>query len=132
LHQPSLVSRASAGKPADLFVSDGWHLSAIASATVEASFFNELLNSNFFIQVYMYYVYLIRSIKFPMQTYVGLTNNLKKRLADHNAGKAFHSIKYKPWELVMYLGFKEKTKAAEFEQYLKSGSGRSFANKRFW
>lgn len=80
----------------------------------------------------MHYVYLIRSINSPEHVYVGCTGNLKKRIADHNAGKSFHTEKYKPWKLVVYIGFDDKNKAIEFESYLKSGSGRSFALKRLW
>jgi len=78
----------------------------------------------------MYYVYIIRSIDNPDQIYVGKTTNLKKRLSNHNNGTTPHTDKYKPWKLVTYLYFTDKTKAIEFEQYLKSGSGREFRNRR--
>ena len=74
----------------------------------------------------MFYVYLIRSIPFADQVYVGITQDLKKRLATHNAGGSVHTAKYKPWELIVYLGFKNEAKARQFEKYLKSGSGRAF------
>jgi len=32
----------------------------------------------------------------------------------------------------LFLGFKSKTRAIEFEKYLKSGAGRAFAKRRFW
>lgn len=80
----------------------------------------------------MKYVYLIRSLKFHNQTYVGLTSDVRKRLAAHNAGQSTHTAKYKPWELVTYLGFSRQERAAEFEKYLKSASGRAFAAKRLW
>ncbi|MES2984417.1 MAG: GIY-YIG nuclease family protein [Pseudomonadota bacterium] len=80
----------------------------------------------------MYYVYLIRSIAFPNQTYIGFSEDLKQRMADHNAGKSTHTSKYTPWELVSYHAFAHKHTAQEFEYYLKSGSGQAFAKKRFW
>lgn len=80
----------------------------------------------------MYYVYLLRSIPFPDQTYRGFTKNLKTRLVDHNAGHSKHTAKYMPWELVCYHAFAEEYKAREFEHYLKTGSGKAFAKKRFW
>ena len=43
--------------------------------------------------------------------------------------ESFHTAKYKPWELVTYIGFDGRDKAVEFEQYLKSGSGRVFAKR---
>jgi len=79
----------------------------------------------------MKYVYLLESINFPSQTYIGLTDNLRKRLAAHNGGQAKHTRKFKPWRLVTYLAFSEDDKAVAFERYLKSSSGRAFANKRF-
>ncbi len=79
----------------------------------------------------MYYVYIIRSIKYPEQIYVGFTTNIKNRLMKHNHGTTFSTEKYKPWELIMFIGFKNKIKKAiEFEKYLKSGSGRTFRDKR--
>jgi len=60
-----------------------------------------------------------------MQRYIGLTSDLKKRLSAHIA-------KYCPWTLVGYLAFMDNSKAASFEKYLKSGSGRAFAEKRLW
>ena len=78
----------------------------------------------------MYYVYLLRSLQFPEQTYRGFTTDLKMRFADHNAGKSKHTAKYAPWELVSYHAFADEQKAREFEYYLKTGSGKAFANKR--
>jgi len=78
----------------------------------------------------MHYVYLIRSDVYPEQTYIGLTADLKARLNKHNEGGSPHTSKYKPWTLVSYHAFASKERAAEFECYLKSGSGRAFAQKR--
>ncbi len=80
----------------------------------------------------MHYVYLIQSIPFPDQNYIGLTSDLNNRLQAHNEGRSPHTSKYKLWKLVTYLVFSDKSKAIEFESYLKSGSGRAFANKRLW
>ncbi|MGO4511838.1 GIY-YIG nuclease family protein [Bradyrhizobium sp. MOS001] len=63
---------------------------------------------------------------------MGLTANLKKRLADLNAGNSPHTSKYMPWRLVTYVAFSDIEKARAFERYLKSGSGHAFAKKRFW
>jgi putative endonuclease len=80
----------------------------------------------------MYYVYFIQSINFPDQHYVGFSEDLKSRLKAHNAGESTHTSKFRPWDLVSYHAFKDKRKAQEFEYYLKTGSGKAFANKRFW
>jgi putative endonuclease len=80
----------------------------------------------------MRYVYLIRSLSSPDQRYVGVTSNLEARLQEHNAGGSPHTSKYTPWRLVTYIGFSEDRRAIDFEHYLKSGSGRAFANKHLW
>ncbi len=80
----------------------------------------------------MRYVYLLQSIDWPDERYVGMTDDLKTRLAAHNAGQSKHTAKFKPWRLVTYLGFTDPTKALAFERYLKSGSGHAFARKRLW
>jgi putative endonuclease len=78
----------------------------------------------------MWYVYIIRSISSPEQQYVGATSDLRRRLLDHDAGKSAHTSKFTPWQLVWYCAFSDKHKALAFEKYLKSHSGRAFANKR--
>ena len=78
----------------------------------------------------MWYVYIIRSINFPDQEYMGASADLKQRIMDHNAGKSTHTAKFAPWELVWYFAFPDKFKALEFEKYLKSHSGKAFAKKR--
>ncbi|RLC03933.1 MAG: GIY-YIG nuclease family protein [Deltaproteobacteria bacterium] len=80
----------------------------------------------------MKYVYLIRSTSYPDQKYVGITSDVKSRLKAHNEGKSSHTAKFKPWELITYIAFSDPSQSAEFERYLKSGSGRAFANKRLW
>ncbi|NDV60904.1 GIY-YIG nuclease family protein [Puniceicoccales bacterium CK1056] len=77
-------------------------------------------------------VYLIQSIPYPNQRYVGFTRNLRKRLKKHNKGGSPHTSKYKPWGLVTYISFSSESSATAFEAYLKSGSGRAFARKRLW
>ncbi|MEW5684404.1 MAG: GIY-YIG nuclease family protein [Pseudomonadota bacterium] len=80
----------------------------------------------------MHYVYLIRSISDAARRYVGVTSDLRERLREHDAGKSPHTSKYRPWELVTYVAFSDRTQAEAFEKYLKSGSGHAFARKRLW
>jgi putative endonuclease len=77
----------------------------------------------------MYYAYILRSKNFPAQTYTGSTSDLRKRLAEHNAGESIHTNKFKPWELAAYVGLPEQHLAKQLERYLKSGSGRAFAKR---
>jgi putative endonuclease len=48
----------------------------------------------------------------------------------HNQGKNSHTSKYKPWRLKTAIAFTDRQKALDFEAYLKSPSGRAFAEKR--
>lgn len=72
------------------------------------------------------------SVADPAQRYIGFTANLKARVKSHNDGASVHTRKYKPWKLVSSFAFDEERRARQFEFYLKSGSGRAFANKRLW
>ena len=78
-----------------------------------------------------YYVYMLQSIANESRYYVGMTNNLKRRLKEHNNGESTYTNKHKPWRLITYLGFNSRIKAIRFEKYLKSHSGRAFAKKHF-
>jgi hypothetical protein len=41
----------------------------------------------------MHYVYMLRSQSKPIQTYIGFTDDLCKRMRDHNAGSSPHTAK---------------------------------------
>jgi putative endonuclease len=78
----------------------------------------------------VHFVYIIRSIQWPTQTYVGIATNLKSRLKKHNDGANKHTSKFKPWKLIWFCAYPTKTKAATFEKYLKTASGIAFRRKR--
>ena len=80
----------------------------------------------------MKHVYLIQSVRYPNQRYVGIASDVEARLSEHNAGRSPHTSKYVPWRLAVALRFEDKAKAAAFERYLKCGSGRAFAKRHFW
>ena len=74
----------------------------------------------------MNYVYIIFSSKFHI-FYTGSTIDLKERIKLHNVGHVESTKPYLPWDLIWYCAFKTEAEARNFEQYLKTGSGRSFA-----
>ena len=78
----------------------------------------------------MWYVYILRSIKNPRKTYIGITENLEKRLKEHNLNTQPHTSRYSPWIVETYIAFSDAKKAFYFEKYLKVGSGKAFLNKR--
>jgi putative endonuclease len=75
----------------------------------------------------VHYVYILKSKTYPGETYIGSTNDLRTRLAQHNSGKSIHTNKFRPWELLAYVALRERSVAEKFERYLKGGSGRAFA-----
>ena len=77
----------------------------------------------------MKYVYILESLD-SVHFYVGTTDDLRARLAKHNAGEVPHTSKYGPWRIKTYIAFSDAEQAFAFERYLKSASGRAFAKKR--
>ena len=68
-----------------------------------------------------HYIYLIGSLKnSQLKTYVGYTNNLKKRLKLHNDGKGAKSTKGRTWKFYYYRKYNSKKEAMSQEYYLKN------------
>ena len=69
----------------------------------------------------MFFVYVLGSIS-DNTTYIGCTEDLEKRINEHNQGKT-KSIKHKlPLELVYYEAYNSKTMARKREIQLKKNS----------
>jgi predicted GIY-YIG superfamily endonuclease len=76
----------------------------------------------------MFYVYVLYSLK-SQNFYVGYSQNPKARLTSHNQGRVTATKPYVPWRCVFYAGFETRKVAKDFENYLKTGSGRAFLYK---
>ena len=77
----------------------------------------------------MKYVYILQSAV-GEHYHTGISDDLRARLAKHNAGEVPHTSKYIPWRLKTYIAFNDERQAYNFERYLKSPSGRAFSKKR--
>ncbi|MEQ9663712.1 MAG: GIY-YIG nuclease family protein [Parasphingopyxis sp.] len=77
----------------------------------------------------MNYVYILQSVSHPEQFYTGLCKDVETRLAAHNAGQSPHTAKFRPWRIVSSHHFQNADTAAALERYLKTGSGRVFAQR---
>ena len=77
-----------------------------------------------------HYVYILVSEIDETRHYTGVTEDLESRLKAHNNGQVPHTSKYRPWRIETAIAFSCREKAANFEKYLKSHSGRAFAKKR--
>jgi len=65
-------------------------------------------------------VYVISNKKkLKLTTYVGYTNNLKKRLDLHNKGKGAKFTRGRIWKLIYYEKYKTKKEAISRECYIK-------------
>jgi putative endonuclease len=72
-----------------------------------------------------YYVYvIINDQKSKLTTYVGYTNNLKKRLLLHNKGKGAKFTRGRKWKLIYSEEYDTKKEALTREYYIKK-------NKKF-
>lgn len=78
----------------------------------------------------MFYVYLLRSESSPEQTYIGLTDDLRARIAKHNEGGSPHTAKFRPWKLACYLAFPTRAQAADFEYQAWSDGASAKAARR--
>mgnify|MGYP001592054639 CR=1 FL=1 len=67
----------------------------------------------------MYYVYLIKSTR-EGKIYVGYTNDLRRRLMEHNSKKGGKYTRNKgPFELIYYEAYKSRDDAERREDNLK-------------
>ena len=71
----------------------------------------------------MYYVYILQS-ESTGELYKGSTEDLKRRLEQHNTGHSRFTKSNGPWKLVYYEAFLNKGDARREELFLKSGKGR--------
>jgi len=75
------------------------------------------------------FVYVLRNRETPPKYYTGLSCDVPRRLAEHNAGRCSHTADNGPWFVDVAIEFADERRAVGFERYLKSGSGVAFANR---
>ena len=77
----------------------------------------------------MVYIYVLKSLKSGIY-YVGMTENLKNRIKEHNAGKTKFTKGHIPWELVYDEEASDFAEGRKREKYLKSSAGKKWLKKR--
>jgi putative endonuclease len=75
----------------------------------------------------MQYVYLLKS---PKQFYIGSTNDLRRRIREHNENKSFATKNRGPWKLAYYEACGAEKDARVREKYLKTAWGRRYLRNR--
>jgi putative endonuclease len=79
----------------------------------------------------MYIVYILKSENF-FKSYVGITDNIERRLKQHNAGNHFYTKRYVPWVVIYKEECKDRIEARKREKYFKSFAGRKFLRKNIF
>ena len=70
---------------------------------------------------------MLKSKSIRPVTYIGYTNNLKKRIKLHNSGKGAKFTRGRHWVIIYKEKFKTKKEAISREYYIKNN--RSLRNK---
>ena len=75
-----------------------------------------------------FFVYAIKSLS-KNYIYVGLTNNLERRIQEQNSGRGRSTKSYAPFRLIYSEKIGARIEARKREKYLKSGIGKEFLKK---
>ena len=70
-----------------------------------------------------YYVYILIN-KAKTRIYTGMTNDVRKRLVEHNIGKVVSSKQYRPYKILHVEECTSRDDAARLEKFYKTTSGR--------
>ncbi len=73
----------------------------------------------------MYIVYALKSDK-DQRIYVGISQDVFKRLKEHNRGQTRSTKVYRPWRILHVEYFNTRLEARLIEKKWKSGSGKEY------
>jgi putative endonuclease len=79
----------------------------------------------------MYFVYVLRS-QVCDRFYVGMSEDVERRIGEHNSGKTKSTKFYAPWNLVFVEKFETRIEARNREKFLKAGSGKELIKRYFY
>ena len=71
------------------------------------------------------YVYAIRSLV-RNYIYVGMSDNVERRLKQHNNGENKSTKPYAPFVLILTEEYPSRVEARKREKFLKAGSGKKY------
>jgi putative endonuclease len=78
----------------------------------------------------MFYTYILKSKK-NGKLYIGSTSDLKKRFKDHNKGLGgSYTSKNRPFELIYYEAYLNKSDSLRAERFYKTGHGRDLIKEK--
>ena len=76
----------------------------------------------------MAFVYILRSL-INSRYYIGSTDNLQRRIEEHNVGKSTYTRLTKPFKLMFYQDYPSLTEAKHIEHKLKQLKSRAIIEK---
>jgi len=62
--------------------------------------------------------------------YVGFTEDLVRRIKEHNSGKSKFTSGHMPWKVIYFESIDDRLEARKREKYLKSAAGKRFISKQ--
>lgn len=77
----------------------------------------------------MHFLYILHSLK-DGNFYTGITDNLERRVKEHESGKNFSTAPRRPFKLIYYEAYLLKEDAEARERYLKTSMGRRVIRKQ--
>ncbi|MFH1036852.1 MAG: GIY-YIG nuclease family protein [Patescibacteria group bacterium] len=78
----------------------------------------------------MYYVYILKSIK-DNDIYIGQTNNLKRRILEHNNGRVSSTKARRPFKILEFSEFSLRDEAVKIEREWKKGYKREEIKRKY-
>lgn len=78
----------------------------------------------------IFYTYIIESLK-THNWYIGHTNNINRRLVEHNSGQNKPTKNKGPWKLIFLVDFETNVEANRFEIKLKKIRNKDFIKKDY-
>ena len=117
--QPAYRSSAQAGLPTEARRRQGPSrgTKSLQPLSLWAFLFNKICN--------LFSVYALKSLH-RNYIYIGLSNNIERRIKEHNSGRNKTTKPYAPFSLVYTKDFTTRLEARTYEKYLKTTAGRRF------
>ncbi|WP_299435352.1 GIY-YIG nuclease family protein [uncultured Aquimarina sp.] len=76
------------------------------------------------------YVYVLKSLK-DNRFYVGMSEDIDRRLLEHNSRKTKSTKGYQPWIIIHKETYPDRITARKREKYLKSGYGKQWLKNKY-
>ena len=76
----------------------------------------------------MWTVYILKSME--KLIYVGMTQDVTKRLEEHNSGKSYYTKRGTNWKMVYSETFNSSEEARKREKYFKNTEGKEWLKRR--